>query len=434
MFAIVDIETTGGNSSSERIIEIGIVLHDGKQKIGEFTTLVNPEKEISAFISTFTGITNSMVKNAPKFNEIAHTLLELLDGNIFVAHNARFDYNFLRSEFKRVNIMFTKKTLCTVQYSRKVFPHKKSYSLGNICKELEIPVDNRHRAFGDASATALLLEKAIQNDKRNYLADFLADDLQKIFLPDKLEISQIDNLPEDVGVIYFHDADTNILYIEKTKNIREFAVNFFLKKPIEKNKIELHKQIASLSFELCGSELIANIKDYQDKLKYAPKYNRQLSAHHLKFGLYTEEDAFGFQKLMVKMLDEEANPLLKFTSKFKADRMLHSILTASRLEPTLKKMESNVIYNKRLQEVLAKYIYPHSNFFILDEGRAGTEKSIVKIENNDYNGYGFVEQDYINNIHDLNDAIQYHTDFSESKKMIQNYLRKNAKHLRIIPF
>ena len=104
MFAVIDLETTGGNPNSERIIEIGIVLHDGKQKIGEYTTLINPEKEISGFISTFTGITNSMVKNAPKFVEVADTVLELLEGKIIVAHNARFDYHFIKSEFRRINI------------------------------------------------------------------------------------------------------------------------------------------------------------------------------------------------------------------------------------------------------------------------------------------------------------------------------------------
>ena len=97
MFAIIDLETTGGNHNSERIIEIGIVLHDGKNKTGEYTTLINPEKEIGGFISTFTGITNSMVRTAPKFEDVAETLLELLEGKIFVAYNAKFDYNFIKS-------------------------------------------------------------------------------------------------------------------------------------------------------------------------------------------------------------------------------------------------------------------------------------------------------------------------------------------------
>lgn len=434
MFAIVDLETTGGNSNSERIIEIGIILHDGKQKIGEYTTLVNPEKEISAFISTFTGITNAMVKHAPKFEDIAHTVAELLENNVFVAHNARFDYHFLRSEFKRLNIPFSKKILCTVQYTRKVFPHKKSYSLGNICKELEIPIDNRHRAFGDALATAYLLEKAIANDKKDYLSDFLTDDIHKMYLPEKISIEQVAVLPEELGVIYFHNEQGEIVYIDKSKNIREYVINFFLKKPIEKNKIDLHRIIAGISYETSGSELVASLQEFHEKMQHKPRYNRPVSMQRMRFGLFAEDDAQGFQKLMVKLIEEAENPLLKFTSKFKADRMMHSILTSSRLEPAFKKIESSAVYNQRLQDVLAKFIYPHNSFFIIDEGRGGTEKSIVKIENNEYKGFGFIEQAYIASMEDLHDAVQFREEFHDAKKVIQSYLRKNGKYLNIIPF
>jgi DNA polymerase-3 subunit epsilon len=210
MFAVIDLETTGGNPNSERIIEIGIVLHDGKQKIGEYTTLINPEKEISGFISTFTGITNSMVKNAPKFVEVADTVLELLEGKIIVAHNARFDYNFIKSEFRRINIPFIKKNICTVQLSRKIFPHFKSYSLGNICRDLDIHISNRHRAFGDASATAILLEKLLENDIHHYIQNFLKEDISTIHLPQLLNPKIIEILPEEVGVFYLHDTQGNV--------------------------------------------------------------------------------------------------------------------------------------------------------------------------------------------------------------------------------
>ena len=192
MFAVIDLETTGGNINSERIIEIGIVLHDGKHKIGEYTTLINPEKEISGFISTFTGITNAMVKHAPKFVDVADTILELLEGKVIVAHNARFDYNFIKSEFRRINIPFIKKHICTVQLSKKIFPKIKSYSLGNICKDLGIDIDNRHRAFGDAAATALLLEQLIANDTNKIIKELLTDDIKKLYLPK--------NIPHKTGI------------------------------------------------------------------------------------------------------------------------------------------------------------------------------------------------------------------------------------------
>lgn len=434
MFAVIDLETTGGNHNSERIIEIGIVLHDGKIKIGEYTTLINPQKEISAFISTFTGITNSMVKNAPKFSDVADTILELLEGKIIVAHNAKFDYNFIKSEFRRLNIPFSKKNICTVQLSRKIFPSHKSHSLGNICRDLGIVVDNRHRAFGDAAATALLLEKLIENDTKNIIGEYLDDDIKKIHLPPKLNPRIIDVLPEEVGVFYFHNENGDVIYLDKSKNIRDYIFNFFAKKPTEKYKQQLHQDVADISFELTGNELIASLIETAEIKRLAPKYNRPIANTFYKYGLFSETDHNGFKKLMVKILDENENPLLKFSSKFKAEKMMHTILSNFRLEPTFKKIDNAIHYNNRLQEVLSKFVYPHDNFFIIDTGRGGTERSAIQIENGEYIGFGFFEPAYINHTNDLLDTIQNPRETIEHKKIIQNYLRKNSKQIELLTY
>jgi DNA polymerase-3 subunit epsilon len=434
MFAVIDLETTGGNPNSERIIEIGIVLHDGKHKIGEYTTLINPEKEISGFISTFTGITNSMVKNAPKFVEVADTILELLEGKIVVAHNARFDYNFIKSEFRRINIPFTKKNICTVQLSRKIFPQYKSHSLGNICRDLGIEVDNRHRAFGDAAATALLLEKLIEHDTKSLINEYLDDDINKIHLPKNLNPKVVEILPEEVGVFYLHDETGKVIYLDKTKNIREYIFTFFSKKPTEKYKQQLYAETHDISFELTGNELIASLVETAEIKKVTPKYNKPVANAFYKYGLFSETDQNGFQKLLVKMLDEDVNPLLKFSSKFKAEKMMHSILTSFRLEPTFKKIDTAFQYNKRMQEVLSKYVYPHNNFFIIDVGRGGTERSAVQIENGEYKGFGFFEPAYISDPNQLKDMIQFPKENFEHKKIIQNYIRKNSKNVELIAY
>lgn len=434
MFAVIDLETTGGNHNSERIIEIGIVLHDGKIKIGEYTTLINPEKEISAFISTFTGITNSMVKNAPKFSDVADTILELLEGKIIVAHNAKFDYNFIKSEFRRLNIPFSKKNICTVQLSRKIFPSHKSHSLGNICRDLGIAVDNRHRAFGDAAATALLLEKLIQNDTKNLIGEYLDDDIKKIHLPSKLNPKIINSLPEEVGVFYFHNENGDVIYLDKSKNIREYIITFFAKKPTEKHKQQLHHDVADISFELTGNELIASLIETADIKKLAPKYNRPIANTFYKYGLFSETDHNGFKKLMVKIIAENENPLLKFSSKFKAEKMMHTILSNFRLEPTFKKIDNALHYNNRMQEVLSKFIYPHENFFIIDIGRGGTERSAIQIENGEYKGFCFFEPAYINHTNDLLETIKMPNEIFENKKIIQNYIRKNSKHVEFLTY
>ncbi|HPR33402.1 MAG TPA: 3'-5' exonuclease [Prolixibacteraceae bacterium] len=171
MFAVIDIETTGGNYKSAKITEIAILLFDGKKIVRSFETLVNPECPIPPMITKITGISNEMVANAPRFYEIARQIVELTAHRVFVAHNVDFDYGFIRKEFADLGYSFRLKKLCTVQLSRKYFPGLKSYSLGNICPYLGIKIENRHRAGGDARATVQLLSKILekQNEKENSL-------------------------------------------------------------------------------------------------------------------------------------------------------------------------------------------------------------------------------------------------------------------------
>ena len=152
MYAILDIETTGGNSNNEKITEIAVFIHDGEKVVEEFHTLLDPEKNIPPYIVRLTGITDEMVHNSPKFYEIAKQLVELTEDKVIVAHNSAFDYNFIRREYKNLGFNYNRKTLCTVKLSRKLIPGKKSYSLGKLCDDLGIEIKGRHRAAGDALA------------------------------------------------------------------------------------------------------------------------------------------------------------------------------------------------------------------------------------------------------------------------------------------
>ena len=158
MYAIVDIETTGLSPSNEKITEIAIYIHDGHKIVNEFSTLINPEKKIPYRIIHMTGINNQMVEGAPKFYEVAKQIVELTEGKIIVGHNVRFDYGFIRNEFKSLGYNYERKTLDTVKLSSKLIPGRKSYSLGKLCKDLEIENTARHRAAGDAMATTMLFE------------------------------------------------------------------------------------------------------------------------------------------------------------------------------------------------------------------------------------------------------------------------------------
>ena len=170
LYAIIDIETTGQSAANGKITEIAIFIHNGFEITDSFSSLVNPECHIPGYITDLTGISNEMVRNAPKFYEIARRVVEITRNEIFVAHNVSFDYRFVQEEFKRLGYDYQRKTMCTVRMGRKFLPGHKSYSLGKICDDLGISINGRHRAAGDAYATVkffeLLLEKKAQKETK----------------------------------------------------------------------------------------------------------------------------------------------------------------------------------------------------------------------------------------------------------------------------
>ena len=153
MYAIIDIETTGGKFDSESITEIAILKYNKQKLLDQFSSLVNPENKIDSFVEKLTGINHKMLKNAPKFYNIAKRIIEITDNCVLVAHNASFDYRILKTEFRRLGYNYKRKTLCTVNLSKKLIPNKTSYSLDKLTKDLGIPLKRNHRAFDDAIAT-----------------------------------------------------------------------------------------------------------------------------------------------------------------------------------------------------------------------------------------------------------------------------------------
>jgi DNA polymerase III subunit epsilon len=173
LYAIVDIETTGGSAVNSGITEIAIHIHDGEKVVQHFTSLINPERRIPDFITALTGVSNTMIASAPTFKELAPTIYELLSDNIFVAHNVNFDYSFIFHQLKQCGFNLNVNKLCTVRLARKALPGFPSYSLGKICRSLNIAIDGRHRADGDAKATAILFEKILAEGGMEYIDKML---------------------------------------------------------------------------------------------------------------------------------------------------------------------------------------------------------------------------------------------------------------------
>jgi DNA polymerase III subunit epsilon len=281
VYAIVDIETTGGKFNEEGITEIAIYKYDGNTIVDQFISLVNPEKPIQPFVVNLTGITNKMLRDAPKFYEVAKRVVEIMANCILVAHNTSFDYRILRTEFDRVGYNFEMETLCTVELSKKLVPNLESYSLGKLCKTLGIAVADRHRASGDALATVKLLKLLMSKDASKTI---LKKNIKPI-VNDKVVSEKLTQilapLPKGIGIFYLHDADGNILYIGKSTAIKKEVLKIFIGETTA--KIALQKKVQSISTEVTGNFLISKIKYAQELLENNPKYNKKYYNPYKKY-------------------------------------------------------------------------------------------------------------------------------------------------------
>ena len=238
-YAIIDIETTGTRAARDRITEVAVVLFDGKTILDSWQSLVNPETYIPYGITELTGITQEMVDDAPKFYEIGKKVVEMTEGAIFTAHNVRFDYSFIREEFKRLGYTYSRKQLCTVRLSRKAFPGMGSYSLGSLIYQFEIVVKDRHRAMADAMATTELLGKILNREENEEEVKQLVNlGIRESLLPKNWTVENIHALPDACGVYYFHDEAGNVLYVGKSKNIRKRVATHFANKTEKARKLQ----------------------------------------------------------------------------------------------------------------------------------------------------------------------------------------------------
>jgi len=448
MFAVLDVETTGLSAKTENITEIAIFIYDGEKVVDEFSTLINPEKKIPFGITQLTGINNKMVQDAPKFYEVAKKIVEITEGTTIVGHNVNFDYNFIRYEFQRLGFEFKRKTLCTVKLGRKLIPGHKSYSLGKICKDLDIKNESRHRAAGDALAT-LELFKILQGVESN-LADVSLKGLNS-----NLSKSTIDDLPERTGVYYFHNTDGDIIYIGKSKSIRSRILSH-LNNNMTQKAVKLKNAAADISFEITGSELLALLLESNEIKVHKPVFNSAQRRSIFQFGLYKSTDKNGYINLQIKKNDNEGNVITSFSSLKEGKEFLFRLIEEYQLCQKLCGLyktdrscfhfqikqcfgacigkESTDDYNFRVNQALKKYNFKYNSFFIIDSGRSESERSVVKVENGKYCGFGYLHQEEsINDFDRLNDSIKSFPDNRDVQQIIKSYLRKNRVE-RIIEF
>jgi len=270
LYAIVDIETTGGQYNKERMTEIAIYRYDGHDIIDKFVSLVNPERKIQAFVVKLTGISDAMVKRAPKFAEVAKRIIEITEGCTIVAHNADFDYRILRQEYKSLGYEYERNTLDTVQLSKELIPELASYSLGKLCKSVGIPVANRHRADGDAFATVSLFELLLQKDVQKNIISAHVKDFSITLKKEKLTVA-IKETPASIGVFYIHQTNGRIMYIGKGKNMRSKLSQLLAKK--SKKALTIQNKMSHVSYDESGNYVMARLLFNQEVNTHKPRYN-----------------------------------------------------------------------------------------------------------------------------------------------------------------
>ena len=445
MYAIVDIETTGGSYNEEGITEIAVYRFDGHKIVDRFSSLVNPERKIQPFVVNLTGINNEMLRSAPKFYEIAKRVIEITNDCILVAHNAQFDNRILTTEFDRLGYSFEKETLCTVELSQKLIPDMPSYSLGKLTRTLGIPISDRHRAQGDAKATVDLFKLLLTKDSgKDIITESIRKDPKRYLEPKLLDL--IGDAPSATGVYYMHKEDGTIIYIGKSKNIKKRLTQHFTSDTRKSKIIQL--EIASITYEKTGSELIALLKESEEIKRNKPVYNRALRRTLYSYQLCSFVDDQGYINLKIEKADGRKKAITTFTNFQQAKSVLFKITENNQLcqkltglhntkgncfQYTIKEClgacvdkETPEAYNIRVQAFLKNNSYENKHMLIIDRGREVDERSVILIENGEYKGFGFYNLNFqINNSEVLRSIITPMENNRDAQHIIQGYLRRN---------
>lgn len=442
IYTIIDVETSG---SKNKITEISIFKYDGTQVIDEFTSLVNPEVYIPDFITSLTGIDNATVADAPTFAEVANAILAITEGTTFVAHNVNFDYNVIRNEFKALGIEFNRKKLCTVRLSRKLLPGHKSYSLGKLCKSLNINIVDRHRARGDAEATVVLFEMLLnQEETEKVFAEFLKKSSKEATLPSHLPTTVFNNLPNSAGIYYFKNKKGQIIYIGKAKDIKKRVLSHFYSKA--QKSLDLCRNTADIDFELSGSEIIALLMEDAAIKQHYPEYNVVSKRTPKAYAIFSYEDRQGITHLAFNTLKATPNPIETFSNITDCRQYLELLCTKFSLCPKFCHLQDGVAqcshykittckgvcaneenvtnYNLRVTSAIDYINNNKENVVLKQQGRHSQEEAFVLIKNGIYLGYGFIDKsEQVNNPEDLETFLIPQKDNLDVWKILRTVLK-----------
>jgi DNA polymerase III subunit epsilon len=460
LYAIVDIETTGGTAAKERITEIAIVLHDGEKVVDTYETLLNPERSIPYNITRITGISDEMVADAPRFYEVAKKIVQFTEGAIFVAHNVRFDYSFVQAEFQRLGYAYTRKQLCTVRLSRKAFPGLSSYALGNLITHFRLKVNARHRAMADAAATAEIFEKILRIEPNvEALQDMVNLGIKESKLPKDIDLEKLHQLPETCGVYYLHDQKGEVIYVGKSINIKKRIFEHFNDKTDKGGKLK--QAVADITYETTGSELVALLLESYEIKRLLPRINKAQRRVHFPYCIYhyTQE---GFLRLHasknVTAVRKKNTVIAEFGKLLEAKSFLKSVVQQYQLCESLTDphaelgkpcfryqlsschgacvgKETPETYNERVLEALTRIDqrFDH-DFIVLDGGRTPRERAVVLVQDGSYRGFGYIDADDNLTIEDLLEAIGTRPSNADTNRIVRLFISQLPKSAKVIKF
>ncbi len=452
MYAIVDIETTGGYAATNGIIEVSILISDGSRITENFDCLVNPKQEIPWFIQKLTGITNAMVSKAPPFEEVAGTIHQLLSDNVFVAHNVNFDCSFLKNHLSQCGFTLNTKKLCTIRMSRQIFPGHRSYSLGNICHSLGIEIKNKHRAGGDAAATAVLLHRLLAQDEKNLIAASLKRGTGEQTLPPNVKKDDFIRLPGSPGVYYFNDEKGKVVYVGKAKDIRERVHSHFSNNGDGRQRQNFIRHVHSITFQPTATELMACILESTEIKKLWPRFNHSQKRQEDVFGIFIYEDQNGYRRLAIEKKRRTSNPVYTFHYKTDGFTVLKKLVREFLLCPKLccvqtsgdceglkdssctgacHKQESPHTYNQRVEEAINSLTHQPS-YVVVDKGLTNDDLSCVMVVKGDFFGMGYLPKNATVSFDNLSTCIQPYKDNSYIRTLLRSHLAQFPSQITML--
>lgn len=444
MYAIVDIETTGGYASANGITEVSVFVHDGKRVVKHFETLIDPQQHIPNYITALTGIDNAMVAGAPAFDEVADVLFDILNDKVFVAHNVNFDYSFIKHQFKQSGYDLIVKKLCTVRLGRKVFPGLPSYSLGNLCRSLKIKIENRHRAGGDAKATVKLFEYMLANGAQVHIDQMLRRASAEQWLPLHLEKTMIDKLPAKPGVYYFHNSKDKIIYVGKAVNLKKRVSSHFTHNDPDPKRQNFIRTIHKVTYKQCATELEAIVLESTEIRRLWPRYNKSQKQPQQKYALYSFMDNNGYIRLAIdkkkknipllysfNLLAEGLSLLKKMAEEFLLNEKLCFLDKTAFSKKEKEELEPPVIYNEKIKKALDALADKLPTFALVDEGMTAEEKLCILIERGSFWGMGYLPRSFtIASTGELKNFLNPYADNDYIRNNIYSFAEANP-HKRI---